>query len=187
MTQSLAGAVRISLTGGFLAFGIWSALPALSQLEMPAQLALPTAMATLQPVAGVVARSGTSASASISLTDADLTRSAQPYFPQTVAGVTVSSPIVRVTSGRIVLNATARSFLGTGPLVATATPSASDGRLIVQVESATLSGMSLPDGMRAQIAQQLQSAIDAHMGSRMHVSQVTTGSGVLTLKGTATP
>lgn len=187
MTHTLVGAVRMSLTGTFLAFGLWSALPALSQLEMPARLALPTAMTTPQPAASAAARSGASATASVSLTDADLTRSAQPYFPQTVAGVTLSSPSVRVTAGRVVLSATARSFIGSGPLVAIATPSVSDGRLIVRVDSATLGGIALPETMSAQIAEQLQAAIDAYMGSRMHVSQVTTGSGTLTLKGTTSP
>jgi len=193
VTQTVAGAVRLSLTGAFLAFGIWSALPALTQLEIPAPLALPSAGTTLQPTAtttvqpttAATARPVTSEPASLTLTDADLTRSAQPYFPQSFAGVTVSSPSVRVTPGRILLDAKARSFFGSGPLVATATPYASDGRLLVRVESISLSGMALPDGVRAQVGQQLQAAIDAMAGSKMQVTSVTATTGMLTLRGAA--
>ena len=179
----VAGAARLALAAGFLTFGIWSALPGLGDLTIPAPFALPTAMASLQPAATAITISGRS-TVSLALSDADLTRSAQPYFPQTVAGVTVSAPTVRVGSGRIVLNATARSFIGSGPLVATATPYASDGRLMVRMDSVTLSGMPLPDGLRAQVAEQLQAAIDATTGAKMQVSAVTAAQGVLTLKGT---
>lgn len=178
----IAGAARLALTAGFLTFGIWSALPGLGELTIPAPFALPTAVASLQPTATAVAASGRPLS--LALTEADLTRSAQPYFPQTVAGVSVSAPTVRVSSGRIVLSATARSFIGSGPLVATATPYASDGRLMVRMDSVTLSGMPLPDGLRSQVAEQLQAAIDATTGAKMQVTSVTAAQGTLTLKGT---
>lgn len=185
MTHGIASALRVTVVGGLLAFGLWSALPSLLETQMPTPLPVPTGGAP-EPTAalGAPARLG---DMTFSLTDRDLTRAAEPYFPQTYSGVTVSSPTVRVSSGKIVLAASARSFLGSAPLVATATPSASDGRLVVHVDSATLSGMALPDGMRAQIGQQLQDAIDAYTGSRMRVSSVAAGSGILTLKGTALP
>lgn len=188
MGHLIAGAVRITVAGGFLAFGLWSAIPSLMELRMPAPLAVPTAF-TMAPASPAATQppARTSALTTISLTDRELTLAAEPYFPQTYSGVTVGSPRVSVSSGRIVLNATARSFFGNGPLVASATPSASGGRLNVQVDSLTLGGMTLPDTIRAQVAQQLQAAIDGYAGSRLQVSQVTTGSGVLTLKGTALP
>lgn len=194
------GAARLALTGGLLAFGIWAALPALSDIQLPSPLALPTALALPQPIASTasgatavrsapasVQQSGRSPAVSLSLSDRDLTAAAQPYFPRTYAGVTVGSPSVRVTSGQIVLSATARSFLGSSSLVARATPYASGGRLMLRVDSATLGGMSLPDATRAQIAQQLQAAIDASTGSRLQVSGVTASAGALTLSGTALP
>lgn len=196
----LVTAARVLVTGGFLAFGLWSALPALSEIELPSPLALPTAAALPQPAATATSsvatvqaaltraqQTGRSVPISISLADQDLTRAAEPYFPRTYAGVTVSSPQVRVVPGQIVLTATARSFLGGGPLTATATPYASDGRLVVRVDSATVGAMTLPDGMRAQIAQQLQAAIDAMTGSRTQITSVTAGQGTLTLKGLALP
>lgn len=195
----ILGAVRLVLTAGFLAFGIWSALPTLAQIELPSPLALPTAAPQANASAVVTAaasvqaaltraqQSGRSVPVSVTLTDADLTAAVQAYFPQTYAGVTVSAPSVRVSAGRIVLTATARSFLGSGPLVASAIPYASDGRLAVRVDSVTLGGLALPDGMRAQVEQQLQAAIDAAAGARLQVSSVTASQGVLTLKGAALP
>lgn len=180
-------ALRVTVLGGFLAFGVWSALPGLLETQLPAPLAVATGRAPQPPAAAIAAPARPAGGTTLSLTDQDLTRAAEPYFPQTYSGVTVSSPSVRVAGDKIVLAATARTFLGTGPLVATATPSASDGRLVVHVDSVTLSGVTLPDGMRAQIAQQLQDAIDAYTGSRMQVSSVTAGGGILTLKGTALP
>ncbi|MBI2325480.1 MAG: hypothetical protein HYU87_11055 [Chloroflexi bacterium] len=187
MAHGILGALRVTALGGFLAFGLWSALSSLLEMEVPAPRALPTALVPRPAAVAQAPPARTVAITTISLSDRDLTRAAEPYFPQTYSGVTVSSPSVRVSSGRIVLTAATRSFFGSGPLVATATPSASDGRFVVRVDSVTLSGMTLPDAMSAQIAQQLQGAIDGYTGPRMQVTSVTTGSGMLTLKGTALP
>lgn len=185
MGHALLGATRTTLTAGFLAFGLWSALPSLMEMQLPAPFALPTPVTAAQPVGPAPVRVlGTT---TLSLTDRDLTRAAEPYFPRAYSGVTVSSPVVRVTSGRIVLTATARSLIGTGQLVASATPTAADGRLVVRVDSVTVSGLPLPDGMKADVGQQLQTAIDAYTGTRIQVTQVTAGAGIVTLKGTAVP
>lgn len=187
MTHAIASGLRVTVLGGLLAFGLWSALPSLLETQLPTPLPLPTGGAPWPTAAALGTLASLPGDTTLSLTDRDLTRAAEPYFPQTYSGVTVSSPSVRISPGKIVVAATARSFLGTGPLVAIATPSASGGRLVVRVDSVTLSGVTLPDGMRSQIAQQLQEAIDAYTRSRMQVSSVTTGGGILTLKGTALP
>lgn len=179
------------LTSALIVFGLWAILPNMLGTRPPDPSApstpLPTVRQTLAATVPTAPAIQASTAMTLSLTDADLTHAAEPYFPQTYAGMTLSSPRIRVTSGRVVFSATARTFFGNSPFVANAVPSASDGRLILRVESATLGGISLPEGVRNQIAQQLQAAIDGYTSSRVRVSEVTTGSGVLTLKGTAIP
>jgi len=194
--------LRVALllaTGGLLAYGVWSAAPALLQTV----IALPTAApdATPRPLPTAVAsaigavqsaitraqQSGGAVAVSLAVTEQDLTRTAATYFPQTYAGVTVSSPSVRVASGQVVLTATARSFIGSGPLVATATPYASNGKLLIRIESASVAGVGLPDAIRAQLTQQLQAAVDSQVMPHLQVTGVTAQSGTLSLTGTALP
>ena len=194
--RTTLGGARVLLTSALVVFGLWSVLPNLLEARPPDPLALPTPLSvarqTLAPLASAPAVTAApaihaSTAMTVALTDRDLTRAAEPYFPQTYAGMTLQSPSVRVTSGRVIFTASARTFFGSSPFVANAVPTASDGRVVLRVESATLAGVSLPESMRAQIAQQLQAAIDAYTSARVRVTEVTTGVGILTLKGTAAP
>lgn len=192
-------AVRIALTIGLLVFGVWAALPtimrgqaspvvapaATSAATVPAAVA--SALTTVDNALSQARQSGKAVPLTISLTDQDLTRSAAAYFPQTYAGITVSSPSVRIATGQIVLTAQAQSFLINGPLTATATPYASGTHLLVRLDAATVNGITLPDLVRDQLAQQLQAAIDSQVPARLQVSTVTATQGTLTVSGTALP
>lgn len=192
-------AARLLLTGGLIAFGVWAAAPTLlGQLHLAIPTAAPTAVPVLpSALASTVAavqtaldraqQGGAPVPLTVTVSEQDLTRTAAPYFPKTFAGVTVSSPNVRVTTGQIVLTATAQSFFASGPVVATATPYASGGKLLVRIDSATLGGGAVPEVIRTQLTEQLQAAIDAALASHLRVTSVTATQGTLTLTGTALP
>lgn len=118
------------------------------------------------------------------MSDADLTQAAAGSFPQTVSGVTVSDPDVRVGSDGVRLTASARVFFGTTAFVLHAIPSASDGRLTIRVDAATLAGMSLPDSTRASITETLESTISQLIPADVRVTGVRLAPGVLTVEGT---
>ncbi len=171
--------------------------PQVAQLVSPP---LPTRdpAATLPPalasgIAGVetalkqAAQSGKSVPISLRMTDADLTAAAQPYFPQSYAGITVTEPAVRIGPA-VTLTAKASSLGLSGPLVAKATPFAtSDGKLALRLDSANVGALGLPDAARAQLQQQMQAALNAAIPTRLQVSTVTIAQGVATIGGTALP
>src|SRR5207245_4624581 len=105
------------------------------------------------PVTAAPAASARPEMFTLSLTDADLTRAAASAFPQTVSGVTVSDPVVRVQPNGVRLVATAKVLFGTTAFVLMATPFVRDGRIEVRVDSATLAGIGVPDATKAQIAE----------------------------------
>jgi hypothetical protein len=186
---ALLRAARVVATGGLLAFGVWSAAPTLlpqlaATLAAPGTIGLSPAAFPSEATVPATSPKGPS-TLSLSFSDTDLTRAAGAYFPATYAGVAVSAPSVRVTSGQIVLSASARTFLGTSALVANATPYVSDGKLLVRVGSATIGGIALPESARAQLSQQIQSAIDAQIAGRMRVTSVTASQGTVLVQGTA--
>jgi hypothetical protein len=186
---ALLRAARVVATGGLLAFGVWSAAPTLlpqlaATLAAPGTIGLSPAAFPSEATVPATSPKGPS-TLSLSFSDTDLTRAAAAYFPATYAGVAVRAPSVRVTSGQIVLSASARTFLGTSALVANATPYVSDGKLLVRVGSATIGGIALPESARAQLSQQIQSAIDAQIAGRMRVTSVTASQGTVLVQGTA--
>lgn len=182
--------VAVGLAGGLVTYG-----PAVSDLfrsTAPAAsqpVATPSAspLATLDAALSQAKRTGTSVSLSITVTDADLTAAAQPFFPQSYPGITVGEPTATIRSGGVTLNATANTFFGPSRVVAMGTPLASAGRLIVRIDSATISGVALPESVQAGLEQQLQAAIDGWIATKLQVSAVTIGQGQLTLAGSALP
>ena len=143
-------------------------------------------------VAGVEAalkqasQTGTSVPVTLRVTDADLTAAAQPYFPQSYAGITIEAPAVRLGPA-LTLSAKASSLLLSGSLVASATPYASDGRLGLRLDSASVGGMALPDVARTQLQQQMQSAINAAVPAKLQIATVNIAPGVATISGVALP
>lgn len=191
-------AVRFVLTIGVLAVGLWAALPLIFRQETPVVAptvavvgslppAVASALTSVDRALAQAQQSGKAVPLTVSLSEQDLTRAAAAYFPQTYVGVTVSAPNVRVTGGQLLLTAAARSLLVSGPLVAAATPYASDGKLLVRLDQATISGFAVPDLLRSQLQQQLQSAIDGQVPARLQVTSVTAAQGTLAVSGTALP
>jgi hypothetical protein len=119
----------------------------------------------------------------LSLTDADLTRAAQPAFPQTVSGVTVSDPVVRVQPNGVRLVATAKVLFGTTQFVLMATPVVRDGSIDVRVDSATLAGIGVPDSTKAQIADTMRRTVSPLVPASVRVGTVTLTAGNLSVVG----
>lgn len=122
---------------------------------------------------------------SLTLSDAELTRAAASSFPQTVSGVTVSDPVVRVQPNGVRLVASARVLFGTTQFVMTATPVVSDGRLAVRVDSATLGGVGLPESTKSSISDTMRSAVTRLVPANVRLSSVALASGALTVQGAA--
>jgi hypothetical protein len=126
----------------------------------------------------------TTAAFSITVSDADLTKSAAAGFPQTVSGVTVTDPQVSIESDRVRLVARAKVLFGTTEFVMTGTPLVSDGKLAIRVDTATLAGISLPSDTRASISQTVQATIANYVPTSVKVTSVSLAPGTLTVQGT---
>ena len=172
------GALFVFATVRFLVGGE-SAVP-VSASPAPSATASATARA---PSTTTPARTANPAF-SITVSDADLTKSAAAAFPQTVSGVTVSDPQVRIDSDRVRLVARAKVLFGTTDFVMTATPSVANGQLDVRVDSATLAGFSVPSDTRASIQQTVQATIAQFVPASVNVTSVSLAPGTLTVQGT---
>jgi hypothetical protein len=142
----------------------------------PAPSATLTAARTARPVP-------TAAAFAITVSDAELTKSAAAGFPQTVNGVTVTDPQVRIDSDRVRLVARAKVLFGTTEFAMTATPVIANGRLDVRVDSATLAGFSVSSDTRASIQETVKSTIASFVPASVNVTSVTLASGMLTVQG----
>jgi hypothetical protein len=150
----------------------------------PQTLAPLSSIRPAQPAATGTQPRPAAASFALTMSDADLTKAAASGFPQTVSGVTVTDPAVRVESGGVRLTAAAKVLFGTTQFVLLTTPSAEAGRIAVRVDSATLAGVSLPDSTRASIADTVQQTIARLVPANVRVTSVTLASGRLTVLGT---
>jgi hypothetical protein len=148
--------------------------------------ALASGITSVEAALKQATQSGKTVPITLRITDADLTAAAQPYFPQSYAGITVTEPAVRIGPA-LMLTAKASSFVLSGALVANATPFASDGKLALRLDSATVGGITLPDAARTQLQQQLQSALNSAMPSKLQVATVSIAQGVATISGSALP
>ncbi|HEV8228339.1 MAG TPA: hypothetical protein VGQ86_00150 [Candidatus Limnocylindria bacterium] len=150
--------------------------------SIAARAATPTPVFTAAPTA---TPAPTPAPFKLTLTDADLTAAAAKSFPQTVNGVTVTDPVVRINANGVRLVASARVFFGTTQFVLVGSPYVSDGALAVRVDSATLGGLSLPDSVRTSIAQSLRATLTDLAPSSTTIRTVGLDPGTLTIEGTA--
>ncbi|HKW77756.1 MAG TPA: LmeA family phospholipid-binding protein [Candidatus Limnocylindria bacterium] len=117
------------------------------------------------------------------MSDDDLTQAAAGGFPQTVNGVTVTDPRVRVETDRVRLTASAKVFFGSTQFVMTAVPTVTDGRIDVTVDSATIAGLSLPSETRASIADTVRATITKLVPASVRVTSVSFAPGALTVRG----
>lgn len=70
------------------------------------------------------------------------------------------------------------------PIAVTGTVEAQDGRAVARVTDARVGGVPLPDGVRAQVEQSIQSQLDqAVQGRGMRVRTVSLEEGSLTFVG----
>jgi hypothetical protein len=152
----------------------------------PSQGAVAAGVAGVEAALKQATQSGKSVPITLRMTDADLTTAAQPYFPQSYAGITVADPSVRLGPA-LTFSAKASSFLLNGALVASATPYAADGRLTLRLDSATIGGVVVPDALRSQLQQQLQNALNSAMPAKLQVATVNVATGVATISGVALP
>jgi len=152
----------------------------------PSPTAAPSSPPPTRSVPPSASGTGTIAPPSIftlTVTDAELTKSAASSFPQTVSGVTVRDPVVHTTTTSVRLTASARLFFGTTDFVMIGVPYASAGRVAVRVDSVTLGGFGLPDSVRTSTAVAVESAIGQLVPSTVTVQKVTLGEGTVTIEG----
>lgn len=132
-------------------------------------------------------KSGKAVAITLTFSERDLTLAAASYFPQNVAGATLTDPQVRLGSGRIVLECVAAVSVLRTTAVVVATPLVNDGVVGVRVDSATVAGMAVPDAVRAGLAGQLDQAIASGLPPGLQVTTVTVANKTLTVQGTANP
>lgn len=158
------------------------AFPDLRQIVTPVE--------TVAPTPGIDVRFTPIAPAGTyraTLTDAELGALVKPYFPHSFVGIVVSEPKPRAESGHVAVTGKAQAFFGQGPFEATATPSASNGHMLVRVDSVVVSGRKMPDAVAYQLQTRLQEALDAAIGTDLWIVTVTAESGTLTLTAVPLP
>ena len=123
----------------------------------------------------------------ITLTERDLTAAAAKAFPQTIAGMTLSDPVVHLVPGSAQITATTKLFFATTQFAASGTPSVAGGKVVVRLDSATLAGIGVPDAARGSIVAAVESAIAQALPPKLQVTAVTVGAGTVTFQGTPQP
>jgi hypothetical protein len=177
-------ALGVAVTGGAVLLLQPSAdryveAPAASQAAVVTPSPTPTIAATRAATARP-----TPAAFTLLLSDAELTKAAASGFPQTVSGVTVSDPVVRVESDKVRLVANAKVLFGTTQFEMVATPVVDSGKVSVRVDSATLAGFSLPSDTKAAIAESVQGTITRLVPATVRVTGFVFAPGTLTVQGT---
>ena len=164
----------------------------------PAKVGTPPAAAPAAPVAatGLAAaaaalaqaqRTGTAVPVSFSLSERELTAAAARSFPQTIAGMTLSDPIIHLVPGSAQLVATTKLLFVTTQLAVATTPSVAAGRVVARLDSATMGGVGLPDAARGSIVAAVESAIAQVLPAKLQVTGVTVGAGAISFQGIAQP
>ena len=156
----------------------------------------PAAVAAPAPAVGLAAgaaalaqaqRTGTAVPVSFSLSEQELTAAAARSFPQTIAGMTLSDPVVHLVPGSAQLTAATKVLFVTTQLAVSTTPAVDGGRVIVRLDSATMGGVGLPDAARGSIVAAVEGAIAQVLPAKLQVTGVTVGAGVITFQGSAQP
>ena len=135
-------------------------------------------------------RTGQAVPVSFRLSEQELTAAAARSFPQSIAGMTLSDPVIHLVpgaSGSAQLVATAKFLFVTTQLVVSATPSVAGGRVVARLDSATLGGAGLPDAARGSIVAAFESAIAQVLPAKLQVATVTVDQGTIAFQGSALP
>lgn len=144
-------------------------------------------LAALDRALAQAQESGKAVSVTLSFTERDLTGSAATYFPQTISGVTLSDPAVRLRAGQIVLDMNASAAFIRSTASVTATVAVANGRPATTIVSATVGGAQLPQSVTGAVTTQLDQALAAGLPAKFIVTTIAVGSGVLIVTGTANP
>jgi hypothetical protein len=118
----------------------------------------------------------------VTLTEQDLTKAAQGYMPLTVSGITVTDPKIALEPGRLTLTATGHAFIVSGPIVVVASPLVSNGTAAAKIESATFSGLNLPDSTKQNVADTFARVLASSIPSGMRVTSLTVNAGALVVE-----
>jgi len=124
---------------------------------------------------------------SFSLSEQELTAAAARSFPQTIAGMTLSDPVIDLVPGSAQLTATTKLLFVTTQLAVSTTPSIAGGRVVARLDAATLGGVGLPDAARGSIVAAVESAIAQVLPAKLQVTAVTVGAGSISFQGIAQP
>lgn len=152
-----------------------------------AQPAAPTGLAAVAAALAQAQRTGTAVPVSFTLSEQELTAAAARSFPQTIAGMTISDPVIHLVPGSAQLVATTRVLFMTTPLAVSTTPSAAGGRVAARLDSATLGGVGLPDAARGSIVTAIEGAIAGVLPPKLQVSGVTVVASAISFQGAAQP
>lgn len=170
-----------------------AAAPAGAKVGTPPAAAPAAAAVGLAAAAAALAqaqRTGQAVPVSFRLSEQDLTAAAARSFPQSIAGMTLSDPVIHLVpgaSGSAQLVATAKFLFVTTQLVVSATPSVAAGRVVARLDSATLGGAGLPDAARGSIVAAVESAIAQVLPAKLQVATVTVDQGTIAFQGSALP
>jgi hypothetical protein len=177
-------ALGVAVTGGAVLL-LQPSADRYVEAPAPSQAAVvtPSPTPTIAATRAATARP-TPAAFTLLLSDAELTKAAASGFPQTLSGVTVSDPVVRVESDRVRLTAKAKVFFGTTQFEMVATPIVDGGKVAVRVDSATLAGLSLPSDTKAAIADTVLGTISRLVPASVLVTGFVFVPGQLTVQGT---
>jgi hypothetical protein len=118
----------------------------------------------------------------LTLTEQELTKAAQDYTPLTVSGITVTDPKIRLEPGRLTLTASGRAFVLSGPIVVVASPLVSNGTAAAKIESATFSGLTLPESTKQDLADTFARVLASNIPSGMRVTSVKVNAGTLVVE-----
>ena len=135
-------------------------------------------------------RTGQAVPVSFRLSEQELTAAAARSFPQSIAGMTLSDPVIHLVpgaSGSAQLVATAKFLFVTTQLVVSATPSVAGGRVVARLDAATLGGAGLPDAARGSIVAAFESAIAQVLPAKLQVATLTVDQGTIAFQGSALP
>ncbi|HVR89265.1 MAG TPA: hypothetical protein VHG53_06940 [Candidatus Limnocylindria bacterium] len=142
---------------------------------------------SLEAALAVARRTGKAVPIPLVYTEQQLTDFAVAGMPRSYSGINLSDPRVRLQTGVVVFTANAQWGFISGSLQTIAVPQASNGRPILNMTSATIAGISLPDSIRQSIEQELQRQLDAAVPSNLQVTGITVANGTLAVQALVSP
>ncbi len=148
--------------------------------------AVATQLANAQRALAQSQQSGKAVAVTLTFTDADLTAAAASAN-LSQSGVAIRDESVHVLTASLLLTGTAQVGPISGPVRVSAVPSVTNGRAVVTVDQATISGVNMPDNVRASVQASIQAALDGLVPARLRIDKVTAAQGVLTIHATALP